>query len=174
MAQLDGRNKSLDASLDARKDWCWFLNLPPDICFRICHPSVCMCVRKSYHLQGREKGFWPRRKKLLQSVQWELVEERQPEEVVPGGSSGTAKGKHLHHWEQSHGWEPHSLGGFSWMYVKRQMVTRTKGRMKVSSVNNTIQRTSLKVKNYDKAMIMIPEMQHYFKIWDFYLFSFVN
>lgn len=97
MAQLDGRNKSLDASLDARKDWCWVLNLPPDISFRICHPSVCMCVRKSYHLHGREKGFWPRRKKLLQSVQWELVEERQPEEVVPGGSSGTAKGKHLHH-----------------------------------------------------------------------------
>lgn len=59
MAQLDGRNKSLDASLDARKDWCWFLNLPPDICFRICHPSVCMCVRKSYHLQGREKDSGP-------------------------------------------------------------------------------------------------------------------
>lgn len=79
------------------QDSCWFLNIPQDICFHICHPIVCIYVRKSYHIQRKEKKCWPGRKKLSQSVQWELVEERQPEEVVPGVSSGTAKSKHLHH-----------------------------------------------------------------------------
>lgn len=131
--QLDGRNKSLDASLDARLVLVFkhssrylFSHLSPN-CMYVCEKVI------PYSEEGKKMLAW----------------KEETFTVCPVGTCGrkAARGggtrcKFRHCQEQtpaslrakSHGWEPDSLRGFSWMYVERQMVTRTKGRMRISSV----------------------------------------